>query len=937
MFGADLPYNMYIHDDEPKTDQGWNFDLEEYLTPHNQVPHPWSRSTTGDSHLEQDFILVAEFSELEGPREVLTIPKDGSSNFNITDFSVRIMSLDHQTTTKQGFHLVEDSQVTFSEIKDSIFAFVHHFALYDRHARGYVRPFAISFITPDSSKLLQFYEEISQQMKKVVRYLKYGNKLVFKNSLEMHLMDLHYTKAEMLLRMRSRKSAHPISEEDVFYKNLKTLEANITETQNVLHTIRQSLVDKKLEHRFARLEEKAKIEIPRPKSDSCSLQEWEDIEATYSVSHLSGSYGSSPDRMTGTLFPDTRYYRPKTVKISSGRQFDIHLQGLHELCSWGHREGMQKLRHLYQFFKRDMAVLQVERNDQAYMEPGASALYFGEDCVGANFLTSVDKNCMGCHCLHPDLPDMLLFNKCSSIDSLSFKSAASSFRSLNDDDTESMKSAVSATGSPVVSFTLVNQNDTTAASDTDKHIDIYSSNEYIRHLTFKIQQLEIESPMENATLSIDTDLVSSDTDTHTGNSEDMKNSLEGANYEKSEDPDSNAAKDSDITCAAEMVVSTSTLVGEDVMEEEEEDEEEGNRETPEHTDCSCDLDSEEETEARDRLQTLTAENVGRLDVESQTWSKKTEVEVEMKSVLAQSLKNDSVLENDSETISSYDLIRHNIENLVPIDLPEQESMLFPFLSDNGSPSSDSLGCGFGILHVMTKYASIKHLIYSILIGRSVVVVGTSDLEEEVRNIVNALKIFLTSYHRNHKSFIAWAKCLPSLYKMTDIKLIGVCRPERKPLDRFIPAVMKKLCTVFDVKQREVFCPSYQGYYLSLLDNRLRFYKMEEMLTTLIKSILVELSSKAFIYFHSFCIGPAGVGRQDYKFLQQQSSSFQRRVSNFMAKIGVHDSDIHIIEFLSENVKQQLIEEHFQSRTGVSYMPERPLTTLNNICCQMMKC
>ena len=73
MFGADLPYNMYIHDDEPKTDQGWNFDLEEYLTPHNQVPHPWSRSTTGDSHLEQDFILVAEFSELEGPREVVCI------------------------------------------------------------------------------------------------------------------------------------------------------------------------------------------------------------------------------------------------------------------------------------------------------------------------------------------------------------------------------------------------------------------------------------------------------------------------------------------------------------------------------------------------------------------------------------------------------------------------------------------------------------------------------------------------------------------------------------------------------------------------------------------------------------------------------------------------------------------------------------------------
>lgn len=48
---------------------------------------------------------------------------------------------------------------------------------------------------------------------------------------------------------------------------------------------------------------------------------------------------------------------------------------------------------------------------------------------------------------------------------------------------------------------------------------------------------------------------------------------------------------------------------------------------------------------------------------------------------------------------------------------------------------------------MTKYASIKHVIYSILIGRPVIVVGTAAQEEEVTHIVKALKIFLTSYHR----------------------------------------------------------------------------------------------------------------------------------------------------------------------------------------------
>ncbi|XP_061172837.1 guanine nucleotide exchange protein SMCR8-like [Saccostrea echinata] len=913
MFGADLPYNLYIQEEEPQTENGWNFDLEEYLSPHTQIPHPWNQQLTGETQLDMDFILVAEFSELEGPREVLTIPRGGSSNFNITDFSVRIMSLDHQTTTKQGFHLIEDSQVMFSEIKDNVFAFVHHFALYDRHARGYVRPFAISYITPDNRKLLHFYDEICQQMKKVVRYLKYGNRLVFKNNLEMHLMDLHYTKAEMLLRMRSRKLSQPFSE-DIFYRNLRSLETNITETQNVLHTIKQSLVDKKLEHRFARLEVKAKVDIPRPKSDSCSLQEWEEIENSVPVSNLSGSYGSSPEN-SATLFPDTRFYRPKSVKITSGRQFDIHLQGLHELCSWGHREGMQKLRHLYQFFRRDMAVLQVESSDKIYNDPSSSALHFGEDCIGANLLTNIDKKCMGCQCLHAEIPE--LFKKCSSrsMETLSFKSAASSFRSVvDDDDAESMKSAFSATGSPSVNFSL--NNDSEMTDNSEENIDISSRNEVIRQLQFKIQKLQ--------TLRTDNFI---DAGRENGNSdgiENFHNKKIDENSEISETDIGNSEEETELSSS--MILSTSTLVWEE--KEMGEEKEEGSDTTDEREAmCECNSSDEETDEKRDRLQTITAENVGQQENESESKEDAERIHV---SVLAQSLKIESTVEHDSEGITSYKFIRQNIENLIPVDTPEQDSVLFPVTSDN-------MACGFGLLHVMTKYASIKHVIYSILIGQSVIVVGTPDLEEEVKNIVKALKIFLTSYHRNHKSFIPWTRCMPSICKMSDIKLLGVCRPERKPMDRFIPAVIRKLCTVFDVRKREVFCPIYQGYYLSLLDNRVRNYKMEEMLTTLIKSILVDLSSKAFIYFHAFCIGPAGKGRQDYRFIQQQSSSFQRTVSNFMAKIGIHDSDMHIVEFLCETIKHQLIEDHFQSRAGVPNMPMKPVTIQHSLCSQMMKC
>lgn len=73
MFGADLPYNMYIQEEESKVNEGWNFDLEDYLAPNSQVPHPWNRQPAGETHLDMDFILVAEFSELEGPREVVSV------------------------------------------------------------------------------------------------------------------------------------------------------------------------------------------------------------------------------------------------------------------------------------------------------------------------------------------------------------------------------------------------------------------------------------------------------------------------------------------------------------------------------------------------------------------------------------------------------------------------------------------------------------------------------------------------------------------------------------------------------------------------------------------------------------------------------------------------------------------------------------------------
>jgi hypothetical protein len=44
----------------------------------------------------KDFIVLSEFSELEGPVPLLVVPQGGEQNFNINHMVVRIMAVDTQ-------------------------------------------------------------------------------------------------------------------------------------------------------------------------------------------------------------------------------------------------------------------------------------------------------------------------------------------------------------------------------------------------------------------------------------------------------------------------------------------------------------------------------------------------------------------------------------------------------------------------------------------------------------------------------------------------------------------------------------------------------------------------------------------------------------------------------------------------------------------------
>ncbi|KAF9204502.1 hypothetical protein BGZ59_001020, partial [Podila verticillata] len=188
-----------------------------------------------------DFVLISEFSEVEGPRAVMTIPdnivdltrdsyssnkqrqeaspgksqpqhmqdlSDMSSTtlspesnvqeredmFDIHEFVLRITSVDQQAREASGsFHIPEDIEVHISDGEKGYWAYVHHFTLFDINARGFVRPFCMSYITRDPHKILAHYEEIRHKFSKAALHFKTGNYTLFRQDLTKKLRDLNFT------------------------------------------------------------------------------------------------------------------------------------------------------------------------------------------------------------------------------------------------------------------------------------------------------------------------------------------------------------------------------------------------------------------------------------------------------------------------------------------------------------------------------------------------------------------------------------------------------------------------------------------------------------------------------------------------------------------------------------------------------------------------
>lgn len=236
------------------------------------------------SSYTDDFILISEFSEIEGPKPLFTIPIDGGCNFNKNDYSLNVMCVDFHSsqqqqqmydnttaTTSTNLTSIASSNTSrFSLSKDTsiinywdltaggIASYIHHFTLYDIEARGFVRPFCISYITYDRVKIESYFNKLTQYFTKITNLFKKSNLNVFKNNLNEHMKNLYYTREKYLLWLDiNNKNTFKNQEERQEYLNkydidlradlkfskftLQTLNNLINEIESVLDVVKQEL------------------------------------------------------------------------------------------------------------------------------------------------------------------------------------------------------------------------------------------------------------------------------------------------------------------------------------------------------------------------------------------------------------------------------------------------------------------------------------------------------------------------------------------------------------------------------------------------------------------------------------------------------------------------------------------------------------------------
>eukprot|EP00794_Sanderia_malayensis_P007757 gene7757-8601_t len=798
--------------------------VDESLT--HETPWPACR-------FDEDFILISEFSELEGPRPLLTIPEKGGGNFNKSTFTVRIMSVDCTSpisssepgmkASDTAFKTVGDTQVVLVEPSEGATAYVHHFTLYDIHARGFVRPFCLSYVTHQGPKIMTSFTSFRDYFGRISRYFKFGNAMVFLQELRKRHEYLSYTRQKLLNNNQPIGSCYQLPFDMKGY-NFESIEESLRDSDE-LQSIIISYLNSEM---FSEQRNQYSQEF------DCLLQYVIDDET--SLEDLDKKYAD---------------FQPRNVGITSGRKFDVQLRTLEDLSSPSKPEAFSLLQRTYMLFSRckDLEALQDiiagTRTTKDLHEIDRQASMLSTKMSTDVFLSPVKKSTK--RSMYTDFTDY----DTQSLPSISsrhpfsdefnntwdpnFQWTCQSWTISRSDSFELIQKAQNSSTDD--NFSLKDAEIISLASTYPSSVSIPSSSNFSGHSGSRTTLDQLPGSAKRLVTSLQADARHSSTATIT-------------NRQMSRGSDEIDATGCPTRAKSPPVANNKVSL----------------------KDSGNDSGSES--------------SQGRID------------------------RQNSTLSHGSNKSASSNTSRHTTNSSSNRSMKDTRPSADLF--DPPAEGTENTH-GISLVTLRQNYSFFTHLVYSLMIGRPVVISAEKDNRQQVHCIIVSLLPCIPGLPLNKNSVVFWTAGPFHVLNLATVKLVGLmkCRGRDPVSKSILPYV-----TVLDFEASSLTAPPYEGTYLCGMFDRQKDWPSASVFLEALHGIQIELSTQAFLMFSlTFADGDC---QTSHASVRNEPRTLSKTVNNSPAmKINPQGffqfrflpQDIRIIEYLVEILKDNLTRSY----------------------------
>lgn len=216
--------------------------------------------------------------------------------------------------------------------------------------------------------------------------------------------------------------------------------------------------------------------------------------------------------------------------------------------------------------------------------------------------------------------------------------------------------------------------------------------------------------------------------------------------------------------------------------------------------------------------------------------------------------------------------------------------------------------GRGILNFCKDNPNVRDLLYCLLHGRPLIIMGKD--ENLIRRMVRTLWLFVPG-HSSRQQVILWQRTPLDTQDLSRVRLMGLhCQGSSDMLSH-----VRRYISYWDCNSGKLYTPQYRGELLKPILMRNKDRKNEAVFLTHIHSVISDIAMRAFIYYHGHCSSqttllrrPSSSEAAPRKYHTVTSEPPKKTRSTFLQLLGVKDSDVDIIEYFVEVLRdQQLLE------------------------------